>query len=50
MDRVTSEEERVIALLHDVIEDCGVMPDMLLIEHSGLNSQRYRSVEQAGGV
>jgi (p)ppGpp synthase/HD superfamily hydrolase len=32
MDRVTSRDEKIVALLHDVIEDCAVTPEMLLKE------------------
>ena len=32
MDRVSSPDEKIIALLHDVIEDCDVTPEMLLGE------------------
>lgn len=32
MLRMTTEEDRIAAVLHDVIEDCGVTPEVLLAE------------------
>lgn len=32
MLRMTTEEDRIAAVLHDVVEDCGVTPDQLIAE------------------